>query len=124
MGTEAVVALARDVAQLIDVANIQRAPAGFENPALFESAQHAADVAASNCEHYRQLILSERNVGAAGAIYRRNEPFRSALLYRVRGIAGSRLEDLRGQTVRVPSEQVAKRRRLLFRLFKVRDLHP
>src|SRR5205085_7509452 len=109
VGADAVVALAGEIAKLVEVADVQGPTARFEDAGLLELAKHAADVAAADRKHDRQLLLGERNVRAAGAVDRREQPFRSALLDRVGSIAGTRLKDLCGQAVGISGEQILER---------------
>ena len=59
---------------------------------------------------------------AAGAVHRRDDPFRRALLDGVDGVAGDRLEHLRQHAIRVAREQIPQADR--FQLGRVQHADP
>ena len=77
-----------------------------------------ARIGASDAEHRRELLLGQRNDRVAGALHRRDDPLRGALLDRVGRVAGCRLHHLRQHAIRIAGEHAAQRRRLALRCFQ------
>ena len=76
-------------------------------------------------EQGRELLMCQRHdVIAVGALHRRDDPLRRALLDRVDRVAGGRLEYLRQHAVSIAREDIAQRRGIGFGGLQLADRQP
>ncbi len=84
----------------------------------------AAQIAAPNAQHRRELLLCQDEVGGPCALDGREQPLSGALFERVAALPGDGLKDLRHEAIGIAREEVAQRRRAVLGIFQTVEFNP